>query len=214
MTIKPDPPASAPPWVLTYGDMMSLLLCFFILVSALSEVKQDDKFAQAAQSLRETFGVQSLAADESTPASSPLIEQFRAVRVSAASDEPRAFQVLESPEGIHISFGGQYQFEPSSAALSPLAGDVIRQTAERFRGGSNLIKVISRAPNEPLPEDSTYADALDLSYARSRAVINELIRGGVQTGRIQILAGGSLFPDRGQIGEGGFDIVIAEGPGD
>ena len=39
---KPEePPTGAPAWMVTYGDMMSLLLCFFIMLVAMSEIKED-----------------------------------------------------------------------------------------------------------------------------------------------------------------------------
>lgn len=45
----------APTWVVTFGDMMSLLLTFFILMYSMSELKQD-RFLIASQSLREAMG--------------------------------------------------------------------------------------------------------------------------------------------------------------
>jgi chemotaxis protein MotB len=50
--------AGAPAWMITYGDMMSLLLCFFIMLVAMSEIKAEEKFEQVMQSLREAFGYQ------------------------------------------------------------------------------------------------------------------------------------------------------------
>lgn len=51
------PPAEegAPLWTVTFGDMMSLLLTFFILLFSMSELKMD-KFLLASQSLREAMG--------------------------------------------------------------------------------------------------------------------------------------------------------------
>ena len=43
-------------WVMTYADMMSLLLTFFILIVSFSSLQQS-KFQQAAQSLQEAFGI-------------------------------------------------------------------------------------------------------------------------------------------------------------
>ena len=43
-------------WVMTYADMMSLLLTFFILIVSFSSLQQS-KFKQAAQSLQEAFGI-------------------------------------------------------------------------------------------------------------------------------------------------------------
>ena len=37
---KPAVPG-VPEWVVTFGDMMSLLLCFFILLQMFSELKKD-----------------------------------------------------------------------------------------------------------------------------------------------------------------------------
>ncbi|MBT8374349.1 MAG: hypothetical protein KJN80_05515 [Deltaproteobacteria bacterium] len=47
----------APAWVVTFGDLMSLLLCFFVLLLSFSEM---DKavYKQVAGSLKQAFGVQ------------------------------------------------------------------------------------------------------------------------------------------------------------
>ena len=51
------PPVGAPAWLATFADMMSLLMCFFILL--LSSATQDvKKYKQVAGSMREAFGVQ------------------------------------------------------------------------------------------------------------------------------------------------------------
>ena len=52
------PPPGVPEWVVTYGDLMSLLLCFFILLAAFSEIKQERakesmKRASDAENLRQ-----------------------------------------------------------------------------------------------------------------------------------------------------------------
>ncbi len=45
----------APTWIVTFADMMSLLLTFFILMYSMSEVKVD-RFLLASESLREAMG--------------------------------------------------------------------------------------------------------------------------------------------------------------
>jgi len=45
----------APLWTVTFGDMMSLLLTFFILMFSMSELKMD-RFMLASQSMREAIG--------------------------------------------------------------------------------------------------------------------------------------------------------------
>ena len=45
-----------PEWVVTYGDLMSLLLCFFILIAAFSEIKKEREYQEVVRSIQEAFG--------------------------------------------------------------------------------------------------------------------------------------------------------------
>ena len=53
---KSDGPG-APAWVMTFADLMSLLMCFFVLLLAFSEMDAA-KFKQLSGSMKEAFGVQ------------------------------------------------------------------------------------------------------------------------------------------------------------
>ena len=53
---KSEPKAGAPEWMVTYGDTMTLLLCFFVIIVSMSEVKKDEKFQQVVESIRKAFG--------------------------------------------------------------------------------------------------------------------------------------------------------------
>ncbi|MDH5394384.1 MAG: MotB family protein [Gammaproteobacteria bacterium] len=54
---KKCPQAGAPPWMATFADLMSLLLCFFVLLLSFSEMDAL-KFKQLAGSMRDSFGIQ------------------------------------------------------------------------------------------------------------------------------------------------------------
>ena len=53
---KKPPPPGAPEWMVTFGDMMSLLLCFFVIIVSMSEVKQDQRFQKVIESIKRSFG--------------------------------------------------------------------------------------------------------------------------------------------------------------
>lgn len=53
----PPKPAGAPKWMVTFADLSTLLLCFFVLLLSFSEMDVA-KFKQLAGSMREAFGVQ------------------------------------------------------------------------------------------------------------------------------------------------------------
>lgn len=52
-----DAPAGAPAWMATFADLMSLLMCFFVLLLSFSEMDVL-KYKQIAGSMKEAFGVQ------------------------------------------------------------------------------------------------------------------------------------------------------------
>jgi len=52
-----DAADSAPAWMVSYGDMMSLLLTLFVMLVSMSEIKQNDKFQGVADSLHEQFSL-------------------------------------------------------------------------------------------------------------------------------------------------------------
>ena len=53
----PEAEAGAPMWMVTFADLATLLLCFFVLLLSFSEMDVA-KFKQLAGSMREAFGVQ------------------------------------------------------------------------------------------------------------------------------------------------------------
>jgi len=55
--MQPDKPdtSNAQEWLISYSDLMSLLLCFFVMLYAISTV-QETKFQSATESLRSGFG--------------------------------------------------------------------------------------------------------------------------------------------------------------
>lgn len=50
------PPAGAPAWMATFSDLMNLLLCFFVMLFAMSEVKQE-KLDQFVAAMNSTFSI-------------------------------------------------------------------------------------------------------------------------------------------------------------
>lgn len=70
----PPCPAGLPGWLATFGDLMSLLMCFFVLLLSFSEMDVL-KFKQLAGSMREAFGVQNQVKVEDIPKGTSIIAQ-------------------------------------------------------------------------------------------------------------------------------------------
>jgi len=65
-----------PAWVVTFADLMSLLMCFFVLLLSFSEIDAM-KFKQIAQEMAKAFGVQrEIPAVEIPQGTSPVFQHF------------------------------------------------------------------------------------------------------------------------------------------
>ena len=65
-----------PAWVMTFADLMSLLMCFFVLLLSFAEMDAM-KFKQIAQSMEKAFGVQrKVPAAEPPMGTSPIFDKF------------------------------------------------------------------------------------------------------------------------------------------
>lgn len=182
------PPEGAPEWVMTYGDMMSLLLTFFILLASLSEIKKDDVWQAIMQEIQRTFGMHGGGAQIPTndPPELSLIkilerqhnDQMERPQKSYADDpsvDGKHLKVRKVTPGKQFAIGGPIMFEPGSADLTEQAKVQIAQIAQQLRGHNNKVEVKGHAATgELISGDSNYTDLRDLSYARAKAVMDYL----------------------------------------
>ena len=68
------PPAGLPAWMGTFADLMSLLMCFFVLLLSFSEMDVL-KFKQIAGSMKFAFGVQNKIEVKDIPKGTSVIAQ-------------------------------------------------------------------------------------------------------------------------------------------
>ncbi|MFK8067986.1 MAG: type VI secretion system protein TssL, long form [Gammaproteobacteria bacterium] len=89
--VKCDCPAGIPAWVMTFADLMSLLMCFFVLLLSFAEM-DIQKFKQVKGSLTEAFGVQrEVSASEIPKGTSLIADEFS----SAAPDRTLVNEVRQ-----------------------------------------------------------------------------------------------------------------------
>ncbi len=78
-----------PPWMGTFADMMSLLMCFFVLLLSFAEMDVL-KFKRLAGSMREAFGVQNQVDVNSVPKGTSIIAQ----EFSPGKPDPTPLQMV------------------------------------------------------------------------------------------------------------------------
>lgn len=76
MDLPEEEKPGLPAWVMTFADLMSLLMCFFVLLLSFSEIDAQ-KFKQIAGELSKAFGVQrDIEALEIPMGTSPIFDNF------------------------------------------------------------------------------------------------------------------------------------------
>lgn len=180
-----------PEWVVTYGDMMSLLLCFFILLAAFSELKRDHEYQRVITAVREAFGfsggVGVMPTDD--PPLRSMVEiletmakqQFKETKVSRSTEQGisgRETKVTKVHEGLSFTLGGHLTFETGSAELKAEAKTELLKIARLLKGRNNKISIRGHAARKILPQNSPYKDLRDLAYYRAKAIGDFLVHEG------------------------------------
>ena len=94
------PPPGAPMWLATFADLMSLLMCFFVLLLAFSEMDVV-KFRQIAGSMKYAFGVQNKINVKDIPKGTSVIAlEFRPGRPDPTPIEIITQQTTEMTEEV------------------------------------------------------------------------------------------------------------------
>ena len=204
------PPAGAPEWMTTYGDMMTLLLCFFVLIVSFSEMKKDEVSAAIISEIKEAFGIET--GGGSLPTNSDpslsLIQVLEAAKMRQSKvpnrsntkdpgQDGREPQVTKVREGMMIAAGGRIVFEPGSDRLTDVSKSELGQLAEVFRGWENVVELRGHAASLELPPGGAggFDDLWELSHARAKAAFGYLTGElGIDPARFRLTANADREP--------------------
>lgn len=202
---KEIPPPSCPMWLATYGDLVTNMLVFFVLLVSMSEIKRDDRFIEFMQAIQEAFGyvggmeqlpLEQLLQVKNADLAQMLVIPIRAHEMSNAPDpgvRGKEHEVTHIRRGERFADGGKYYFDELSATLTPEAEATVQEYADKLRGFRTQIEVRGHCSRAPVT-GTAFADHTDLSVARSRAVAAALVQRGVEAERIIIVGAGTNEP--------------------
>lgn len=200
----------APEWMVTYGDMVTLLLCFFVLIVSFSEIKREDEFQAVVEEIKKAFGMKGGGGKLPTQDDPELsliqkleeieMKQFKQPSPSEVKDpaiEGDTPEVKTIREGELYAVGGPVLFEPGSAELSDLAKQQLQPVIKQVRGTNNLIMIKGHTARLELAVGySQYKDLWDLSFARTKAIFEYLSSEevGLRAERFKLIAAADKEP--------------------
>jgi chemotaxis protein MotB len=197
-----------PGWVVTFGDMMALLLCFFILLQMFSEFKKDHEYQRVVTAIQEAFGftggVGVLPTDD-IPARS-MIEILESMSTPAAGDvsatsrnqdegiEGPHARVTRVAEGVQFTIGGVGLFALHSAEITDSGRAELARFAKLLAGRRNVVLIRGHAASTRLPADSQWSSLDELSFARAQTVHGILLAEGLDDRVFRLEAVGDREP--------------------
>lgn len=195
MGTQPEPEkkvdVGAPRWVVTFGDLMSLLLCFFVLLLSFSELDRQ-KYKQVAGSMEKAFGVQRRTKVMDVPKGMKMIakdfdqelietrirpdigKELDEIVSSQLADIKDKIEIDGSDKEITIRLMGESTFDSGKAVIRPQMKPLLRKVAELIQGNANDIIIAGHTDNVPI-RSGPYRTNLRLSTARASAVAEYII---------------------------------------
>jgi len=216
----PQEDKGAPKWVVTFGDLMSLLLCFFVLLLSFSEMDRQ-KYKLVAGSLAQAFGVQRKVKSNESPKGATMValsfeqdlvprfrqEEYIAMQAMEALGEELKKALEGKLKGLEdkveievdgnqtiIRLQGGATFDSGQADIKPQLIPVLEEIGFRLKGSEGDIIIAGHTDNVPI-YGGRFETNLKLSIGRAAEVAEFMIdRVGIAPERISTMGFGEYRP--------------------
>jgi chemotaxis protein MotB len=186
--------------MVTYADLMALLLCLFVLLLSFAEVSSDS-FKKNAGPIAEAFN----AVPSSLPSSLVSTPVITLIPLDESSSElPRRrvtdrledalaseidksmVQVIEEPRAVIIRFPGRAAFPSGNAELTDLFLPILDKISHALAATKGQVVVAGHTDDTPI-STRTFRSNWDLSAARAVSVVHHILtQGEITADRITV----------------------------
>lgn len=201
----------APKWMVTFGDMMSLLLCFFVLLLSFSTVDVI-KYRQLTGSMKDAFGIAKTDPDYQIPSADKMVAvtiqppqvlsnlvtvRAKARRKAKSSSE---MEMESGADWVRIKIDGDALFQSGTFQLTPAAFPLLDEVAVMANDFAGTIMIEGHTDNDLYRNTRFSSDSVDLGNyelgaMRSIAVLNYMVENrGVSPNKLIPLSFGSKKP--------------------
>lgn len=215
-----DVQEGAPDWVVTFGDLMSLLLCFFVLLLSFSEVDRQ-KYKMVAGSMAKAFGVQRQDKVFDSPKGTKMIamnfdqdfvphqkrEEFVKTQAVETVGEEIKKELQQQLEGLEnkieievmghqttIRLTGETTFDSGQSEIKPQLKPLLGEIGNRLKGTNGDLIIAGHTDNVPV-NGIRFKSNLQLSIARAAEVAEFMINQvNIDPSRISTMGFGKYRP--------------------
>jgi len=207
---KKEGKKGAPEYMLTYGDMMTLLLCFFVMLLAMSSI-DENKCKVAASSFQNAFSgvlesyptiaihenilVPRMGGNEQNKRLA--VEASRRIRRAVKQEKLQdAVKVKVTDKGIAVMVSDPIGFDVGSAELKPELISILYQVIKVITTTvpESQIRVEGHTDNTPI-RTSRFPSNWELSASRALTIVKFMAqRGGIDPARLSAVGYGEYRP--------------------
>lgn len=188
-------------WLMSYADMVTLLMAFFVIFVSVSEPKRE-KFSQITEGLINRFGTVDL--------STPLKGVFESIQEAVEKHQLlRDISIERTQSGIAMEISSRAFFEPGLAEIRQDMSHVLSDLVASLKTADFLdyrIIVEGHTSDEQLPS-AMYPTNWDLSSARASMLVRYFIEQGIQADRLRAVAYADTKPKVPNRGVGDEPII-------
>lgn len=179
--VEEDQQPTAPFWMTTFGDMMTLLLVFFVLIVSMSQI-EIERVQEALTYFQGGTGVlyqQSVMKSTAKPDGTPHINRQQAERFEQLNEYLREqglqdqIRVNLRPDGIHAVITESVMFNTGEARLIEPARTVLELLAGIIDEEVETVAVEGHTDSRPI-QTYRYPTNWELSAARAASVVRFL----------------------------------------
>lgn len=189
-------------WLLTYSDMITLLMIFFIVLYTISSVNQT-KYQTIARSLGLAMGTSYIFGDKSgklvgdyseLPNESSMQQLESNIQDYIQKNHLQNYASIRTDErGLVISIEDSVFFAKGSAEIEPDKQQMLKSIADLIKKLPNYIRVEGYTDNLPIHTEK-YRSNWELSVSRATNVINALVQNGVNPEKLIAVGYGEYKP--------------------
>lgn len=200
--VEPPTEEGLPPWMATFADMVTLLLCFFVLL--LSFAQHDvNKFRTLMGSIKDAFGIQVKRPDAEHVAFSPTKYERKDVEMTQENKEilglavqikslielddklKKVTDVATDERGVVIRVKNDFLFQPGSATLQEGAAPLFDDAIQLLKDYNFELTVRGHTDDQTYPSN-LYPSNWELSSSRAAAVLRFMKEnGGISASRLK-----------------------------
>lgn len=180
-----EPPPGAPLWMTSYGDMVTQILIFFVMLFTFSSIDAA-RFRELAISLQSAFkggvgvlsGGQSITVETLGPTRANLVQLTEAMHqimnIVEASGLKGAVETSINERGLVISIKDSTFFDLGKADLKPRSIEILNKIGVALKDLPNQIRIEGHTDNLPI-NTPQFPSNWELSTARATTVLRYLV---------------------------------------